>query len=1521
MNKSSSNMNTPPPKHSLSSPTTSNIHSPVLPTPSSSTSASEVTKQLRRELEQQIADKEKQLQDSSSGIGKSVLARQISQLKERLQEMDRRQQQAALLQSSSVSQQRQPGSSSPLRRSQSPASISGDEDLSPATLEKLQKLERDIGAYRALSPNLSAQRKERLRNGLDPLPSPSTSTMLLPAHGHDSTSLLPLPPPPSGSTPTKRRSKVPNADRRNTDIEFATEIGQGLLIEVRKMQALLQERDDQLKALQAQKADLERAAEAMAKQLRQKEENEEKLKEEAWNLELAKQELTVSVTELKQNLNRANAEQKRMAENNDELTAEIEHMRDREEKRTAKIEAMKQKYEYDVANLRRHSAGLQREKADFAKQVEALNSELAIAKAQSRITKRSHSELRPVVSAEQDREPSETEAAPAKERSSSGSTPPPSPKQLPSRNQALEVETLKTSLAHAHRMVSNLRSNLHREKTEKFELKKLLNEYQETIEQLQNDPRLWVDAGLPKTSTSTNNNMSESGSSSVRRLRKGKRRVPVSKTRVTRQPKGGESPDDSSDVEGRRKRKDSQQLVSDASSGESEEDNEYDDDDDDDEIPRSVLAAGATGAIAGASLGMVGAELPQPKQVGRTLGDELSAAFSGHGPQSLQASSTPTSTSATAPAPTFFDASIQTDGEPTPAPAYVRTHESSVQTASVELKDATLATFESAPSMQYDAETQCDTPVFLDAGIQHDKVNYVEQGVQHEAPAGVDAGVQQDRIGYVEQGVQHEYGSAVDAAAQYDAPSAVDAGIQYDKLEYVEHGVQHDTPAGIDAEIQYDKVEHVEQGVQHETALVVDAAIQSDAPNVVDTAIQYDQPKYVEQGIQHTGPAGIDAEMQYEKLQYLEQGVQYESTAAVDAAAQFDAPEMVDTGIQYDSVPAIHAASQHDAPVGVDAEIQHDKLEYVSQGVQHENVATADAETQFDPPAVHDQGIQHIWEGVDQYTETSVPDFFSTGVQSESTVTSDASIQYEGPEPVSVFVQYESVPFHDAFAQSDAAEIKDASAQCSLPEVHDMSVQSDIAAAIDSAVQYEATPSRDISVQYVPFESKDISVQYDAIPVKDTAVQHTPEVAAVTSVDAFIQTDELEHPAADVVRSIGAGAFGLGAIAAALTKSETSGDATKDVSKYEDTQGEKVFTAPAIGDDEHLNKDGAMNLRDIPTHMTELSKPIQGQMDADDQHNVTKTRSMPSEEQEAVKACMACEAVGLTKPTSAVEGLNLPATDKSAPRASSAAIESTNAAGPTDASEAHPMSGSEDCTANSLSGLGSQLGPAQEDVKMYSKAETEALIAAAVAEAMAKSTPKVARQKPSLASLAARSSIGGSYHHQRLDDDEATIPSRPSSPPPQHLLSLVGQSSIISSTGSVGVSDKGKAPMRSIDVLAKRNLPAGSQQQPQHTRPSSVLSSGSEPRVSFQSSAYDTSSLRTDADPSQIGMLTQTMIGDWLWKYTHKSIGGGLSDNRHRRFFWIHPYTRTLYWSTKAPGSLGNGLNTKSATLPGCAQR
>lgn len=68
------------------------------------------------------------------------------------------------------------------------------------------------------------------------------------------------------------------------------------------------------------------------------------------------------------------------------------------------------------------------------------------------------------------------------------------------------------------------------------------------------------------------------------------------------------------------------------------------------------------------------------------------------------------------------------------------------------------------------------------------------------------------------------------------------------------------------------------------------------------------------------------------------------------------------------------------------------------------------------------------------------------------------------------------------------------------------------------------------------------------------------------------------------------------------------------------------------------------------------------------------------------------------------------------------------------------------------------------------------------------------------------------------------------------------------------------------------------------------------------SSTGDIIPSNTDDNTGDLGLLTQTMIGTWMWKYTRKTVGNGYSDKPHKRFCWIHPYTRTLYWSTAEPG-------------------
>jgi hypothetical protein len=69
-------------------------------------------------------------------------------------------------------------------------------------------------------------------------------------------------------------------------------------------------------------------------------------------------------------------------------------------------------------------------------------------------------------------------------------------------------------------------------------------------------------------------------------------------------------------------------------------------------------------------------------------------------------------------------------------------------------------------------------------------------------------------------------------------------------------------------------------------------------------------------------------------------------------------------------------------------------------------------------------------------------------------------------------------------------------------------------------------------------------------------------------------------------------------------------------------------------------------------------------------------------------------------------------------------------------------------------------------------------------------------------------------------------------------------------------------------------------------------------------------------DPRMIQAITQTMIGEYLWKYTRKAGRSTTSDKRHRRFFWVHPYTKTLYWSDRDPAVGGRAeLKAKSVAI------
>jgi len=83
-----------------------------------------------------------------------------------------------------------------------------------------------------------------------------------------------------------------------------------------------------------------------------------------------------------------------------------------------------------------------------------------------------------------------------------------------------------------------------------------------------------------------------------------------------------------------------------------------------------------------------------------------------------------------------------------------------------------------------------------------------------------------------------------------------------------------------------------------------------------------------------------------------------------------------------------------------------------------------------------------------------------------------------------------------------------------------------------------------------------------------------------------------------------------------------------------------------------------------------------------------------------------------------------------------------------------------------------------------------------------------------------------------------------------------------------------------------------------HSSVSSQRMVGVEPPTALPGAADPAST-----DPAIIHAITQTMIGEYLYKYTRPLVKRNNGEKRHRRFFWVHPYTRTLYWSAADPGS------------------
>ncbi|RYC65539.1 hypothetical protein CHU98_g637 [Xylaria longipes] len=288
------------------------------------------------------------------------------------------------------------------------------------------------------------------------------------------------------ASPTKL--SVPNRKIRNQpsnrihDIEFAAEISTSLIAQVRNLQGLLAEKDEELKDTRAENSKLEYEVEGFQQRLKALDDNEHRYKDENWNLETQIHELMAKEKEaadrekkLTQALNILQSEKNAGQRELDEI--KLTHSKLAEEHAAAV-----KHHDIELGTAKRTMVMGESERAAMQKKIEELtgqNTELAKAVSVSiRGRKLERESIRGM---------SEDDFHTAHDNTTPEQSPPASPVKSTPRHSMLESETLKTSLAHAQRTIQSLRTNVHREKTEKMETRRLLQEARDEIEKLRSD--------------------------------------------------------------------------------------------------------------------------------------------------------------------------------------------------------------------------------------------------------------------------------------------------------------------------------------------------------------------------------------------------------------------------------------------------------------------------------------------------------------------------------------------------------------------------------------------------------------------------------------------------------------------------------------------------------------------------------------------------------------------------------------------------------------------------------------------------------------------------------------------------------------------------------------------------------------------------------------------------------------------------------------------------------------------------
>ncbi|KAJ4356408.1 uncharacterized protein N0V89_004441 [Didymosphaeria variabile] len=284
-------------------------------------------------------------------------------------------------------------------------------------------------------------------------------------------------------SPTK--VSVPSRKQRNqqpsriNDIALATEISTSLLAQLKDLQSVLLEKDEALKAANLDRSQLEIEVEGLSQRMRTLDESESRLKDVNWNLETQLRDFETQTKaaadreqRLSHTLNLARSEKAT-------LEREFEELKHLYSKATDDHALKFKQHETELSGLRRNVSMGETERGALQRKMEELATQ-------------NHELARAVQHRLRAEEQGSAEDTSPDENPDGGNTitpehsPPPSPIKPTPRHGQLESETLKHSLNHAHRMIQQLKNNIHREKTEKIELKRMLQDARDELESNRN---------------------------------------------------------------------------------------------------------------------------------------------------------------------------------------------------------------------------------------------------------------------------------------------------------------------------------------------------------------------------------------------------------------------------------------------------------------------------------------------------------------------------------------------------------------------------------------------------------------------------------------------------------------------------------------------------------------------------------------------------------------------------------------------------------------------------------------------------------------------------------------------------------------------------------------------------------------------------------------------------------------------------------------------------------------------------